>query len=79
MTDSTNATVTFTYECPYRNICTDNGVKCNSCIHSPRRSYYEPYIPYYPWYPTPYPWSPTVTYTTSSTSYYTENNAKATG
>jgi len=72
MADS-NATVTFTYECPYRNICIDKDVKCNSCIHSPRRSYYEPYIPYYPWYPTPYPWFPTVTYTTSSTSYYVEN------
>ena len=66
MPDLTTGTVTFTYECPYRNICTDNGNKCNSCVHSPNRSYYEPVTPYIPYNPfIPY-WQPLVTYTCSS-------------
>ncbi len=69
-----NTTVTITYECPYHDICTDNGLRCNSCIHSPRRSYYEPYTPYYPWDATTYPWFPQVTYTTSSSSHYMQED-----
>jgi hypothetical protein len=43
------------WECPYRSACSDNGVKCESCKHSPKHSYFEPYVP--------------VTYTTTSTHY----------
>jgi len=67
----TNDTVTLTQDCPYRKVCTDNGVRCDTCAYSPKRSYYIPVEPYYPWYPyipnqpyipwTFYPW--TVTYT----------------
>ncbi len=53
-----NCTVTLTYDCPYRNICSDNGAKCTTCANNPKRSYYrpvEPYIPYIPYYPN---WQP---------------------
>jgi hypothetical protein len=72
MADLTNATVTFTYECPYRNICSDNGKKCETCRHNPKRSYYEPVEPFYPWYPPyyPYPYYPyypwTITWDTNT-------------
>lgn len=58
----TNCTVTITYDCPYRSICSDNGAKCETCANNPKRSYYRPvepcipYIPYVPYYPY---WQPT--------------------
>jgi hypothetical protein len=57
----------FITECPYKSRCTDNGSKCPSCVHEPKRSYYEPYYPYYPSYPYPQypPPYPTVTFTTT--------------
>ncbi len=61
-------TVTVTYDCPYRNICSDNGMKCETCANSPRRSYYIPIEPYYPYY-TYYPYYQPTTitwYTTTS-------------
>lgn len=73
-------TITVTYDCPYRDKCTDNGIKCDSCRHSPKRSYYEPIPePYYPWYP--YPYYPTypywITYTmggdTGNSTFYEES------
>ncbi len=61
----TNTTITITYDCPYRSICSDNGVKCETCANNPKRSYYKPveppyvpYIPYIPWQPS---WYPTIT------------------
>ena len=57
MGNTTNVTIKVTYDCPYRNICSDNGKKCGTCRHNPRRSYYEsvePHYPYYPYYPYPY-------------------------
>ncbi len=66
--------VTFNYECPYRNICSDNGKNCESCRHNPKRSYYEPVEPYIPYityipYPYIYPnWYPTTIDTTSLTA-----------
>ncbi len=59
MDDSTNCTIT--YDCPNRNICSDNGVKCAACANNPKRSYYrpiEPYIPYVPYYPPYYTGDP---------------------
>jgi len=38
-------TKTFTYECPYRGVCSENSLKCETCKHSPKRSYYEPVEP----------------------------------
>jgi len=51
---------TIALECPYKDKCTDAGVKCATCVHNPKRSYYRPakptipeyYIPVY--YPEPY-------------------------
>ncbi len=66
-----------TFDCPYRNVCTDNGVKCGSCRHELKRSYFEPipipdypvsYHPFYPLYPT------TVTYTNPSGTLTTASN-----
>uniref|UniRef100_A0A6M3JJ21 Uncharacterized protein n=1 Tax=viral metagenome TaxID=1070528 RepID=A0A6M3JJ21_9ZZZZ len=63
-------TTTVTYDCPYRNVCSDNGVECETCDNNPKRSYYKPieppYIPYIPWEPY-YPWwlPPTIWWTTS--------------
>jgi len=57
---------TIALECPYKDRCTDAGVKCATCIHNPKRSYYEPLEPtllpepYYPRYPF-YPYYPTTT------------------
>ncbi len=46
-------------DCPYRNICSDNGKKCESCARNPKRSYYEPVVPYVPYIPDTYiPYSP---------------------
>ena len=59
-------TVTITYDCPYRSICSDNGVRCESCANNPKRSYYipvTPYIPYVPYYPY---WQPTIWYANPS-------------
>ena len=62
----TNTTITVTYDCPYRNICSDNGAKCETCGNNPKRSYYRPieppipYIPYEPYYPY-YPYHPSST------------------
>jgi len=77
--DESNCTITINYECPYRNICSDNGKKCESCRHNPKRSYYEPiepyipyipYVPYYPYYPYyPY-WTTTTSASDSDTTYY---------
>ena len=73
-TTSATTTITYNYDCPYRNICSDNGKKCETCRHNPKRSYYEPvesyYIPY-PYYPYWYPW--TITWDTNlamDTSHY---------
>lgn len=33
------------YDCAFPT-CSDRGMKCASCVHNPRRSYYEPYRPY---------------------------------
>ena len=49
----------YTTVCPYQHVCSDYGVRCGTCMHSPKRSYYQPQPwPYYdPWYPQPYnPW-----------------------
>lgn len=62
MTDSATTGVNFTFTvtycaCPYRNRCSDNGKKCDSCVHNPKRSYFEPivpYVPYIPYSPSPY-------------------------
>lgn len=54
---TSNSTSTVTYECPYRNICSDNGRKCETCRHNPKRSYYEPVEPYIPYIPYSYPYS----------------------
>ena len=63
MADSTTATTDYLYvypDCPFRNVCSDNGKKCETCKHNPKRSCYEPlepyipYIPYAPYYPYPY-------------------------
>ena len=51
MGNTTNVTIKVTYDCPYRNICSDNGKKCETCRHNPKRSYYESVEPYYPYYP----------------------------
>jgi hypothetical protein len=63
-------------DCPYRVNCVDNGVKCASCAHNPKRSYWEP-VPYYPTYPYyPYPWTaPIITYgpTVPMCSHYSTN------
>jgi len=82
-----NCTITINYECPYRNTCSDNGKKCESCRHNPKRSYYEPIEPYYPYIPScpypyypyvpscPYPyypyWTTTTSESNSDTTYYT--------
>ncbi len=53
----TITTFTVTYDCPYRKVCSDNGVKCETCANNPKRSYYRPIEPYYSypyWYTTPY-------------------------
>ena len=74
MAESTNATVTITYDCLYRNSCSDSGKKCESCKHNPKRSYYEPvepcipYIPYVPYYPPYYPYYPYLFSTAADTS-----------
>ena len=63
-------TVTYSHDCPYRSLCSDNGVKCATCANNPMRSYYkpiEPYIPYYPYWYYPY-WEPNIWYTTQSTT-----------
>ena len=65
-------------DCPYRSVCTDNGVKCCTCVNEPHRSYYVPYTPpYSPWIQPCVPWYPypiTITYgattTTSGSTYY---------
>ena len=78
---NTTSGTTIIYDCPYRNICSDNGKKCETCKNNPKRSYYEPvepyipYIPYYPYYPYWYP--TTITWSTSNamdTSYYQSVN-----
>jgi hypothetical protein len=52
----------YQYDCPYRRRCSDEGVRCDSCYHSSKKSYYipepVPYVPYptSPWYPYN-PWS----------------------
>ena len=52
MAGTEGATITFAYDCPYRGICSENGVKCETCKHSPKRSYYEPVeAPRLPQYP----------------------------
>ncbi len=62
-----NTTVTVTYDCPFRTMCSDNGTKCETCAYSPKRSYYRPVqlpISYcYPYYPYWQPW-----YTSSQSS-----------
>jgi len=87
MAETTSGTTNYLYvypDCPFRNVCSDNGKKCETCRHNPRRSYYEPVEPYYPWSPypwSPYPWYPyypywqpwTITYSTTNatdTTYY---------
>ena len=75
-------TITINGDCPYRSICSDYGIKCETCRHNPKRSYYEPvesyypYIPYTPFYPY-YPyhiWGPWIvirdTNSANGTSYY---------
>ncbi len=72
----TNTTITVTYDCPFRNLCSDNEAKCATCANNPKRSYYrpvEPYYPIYPIYPYPYPYYPyyppyQIWYTTSGIS-----------
>ena len=60
MAESTTTTSNYVYvypDCPYRNVCSDNGKKCEACRYNPKRSYYEPVepcIPWYPYYPYPY-------------------------
>jgi len=78
MTDS-NCTITLTYDCPYRSICSDNGKKCETCRHNPKRSYYEPvepyipYIPYVPYYPYyPYWGTTTISSDTTGETHYQE-------
>jgi len=75
MAESTTTTSNYLYvypDCPFRNVCSDNGKKCKSCRNNPMRSYYEPvepyypyipYVPYYPYYPY---WQPTTWYSTTS-------------
>ena len=63
----TKTTAIITFDCPFRSICSDNGVKCETCANNPKRSYYRPvepsyYPPIYPYYPYyPY-WQPWVTW-----------------
>ena len=51
---------TIALECPYKDRCTDAGIKCATCIHNPKRSYYKPIEPIIPdyyipdYYPQPY-------------------------
>lgn len=71
----TNTTVTVTYDCPYRNICSDNGVKCETCANNPKRSYYRPIEPYVPYWS---PWQPTIWYSTASQSSATESHYQTT-
>ncbi len=64
-------TITITYDCPFRGICSDNGVKCGICANNPQRSYYRPIEPpYYPYptYPTPYYPVPYIPYSPPSYS-----------
>ncbi len=53
-------------DCPYREICTENRIKCKNCAWNPQRSHYVPAYPYYDGYPSPfdsYPWGTwTITY-----------------
>jgi len=68
-----NTTYTVTCDCPFRNICSDNGVKCETCTNNPKRSYYRPVEPYTPYYPEPYYpyypyWSPWIVTCDTSTN-----------
>ena len=81
MTESATTTSNYYYvyyDCPFRNVCSDNGKKCEFCKHNPKRSYYElaepyyPYIPYIPCYPPYYPyWTTTTIGDATTTTYYT--------
>ena len=60
-----------TVECPYKDRCTDAGVKCATCFHNPKRSYYrpigaDPYQPYSPYLYSSYPRSPDITWITTT-------------
>ena len=73
-----------TVECPYKDRCTDAGVKCATCFHNPKRSYYEPLEPtllpepYYPRYPF-YPYDPYYPTTTGDCNRYIKWTANLTG
>jgi len=80
MAESTTTIGNYLYiypDCPFRNVCSDNGKKCESCNHNPQRSYYEPvqpyipYIPYVPYYPYYYPYWTTTTTCANDTTHYT--------
>jgi len=63
MAETTSGTANYYYvypDCPFRNVCSDNDNKCETCRHNPKRSYYEPIEPYYPPY---YPYWTTTFYT----------------
>jgi len=72
MDNTTGETTTITCDCPYRNVCSDNGKKCETCRHNPRRSYYEPVEHYYPYHYHPYHYYPwIITWDiNNNTSYY---------
>ena len=47
--------VTVVWKCPYKDRCTDYGVKCGTCANALKGSYYVPEsIPYVPWIYPPY-------------------------
>jgi len=61
---SYNSCIGYPQGCPYINVCSDHGARCDSCGHS-KKSYwtprpYEPYIPYIPY--VSYSWGPWTIY-----------------
>ncbi len=42
----TPSTVTLIHECPYRRVCSENMIRCETCAENPKRSYYRPINPY---------------------------------
>ncbi len=40
---TTNSGISWvTCDCPFRGVCSDDGVKCGSCVNNPKWSYYVP-------------------------------------
>ena len=73
MAGTEGRTATYIYDCPYRGVCSENGVKCETCKQNQKRSYYEPVeAPRLPQYPVE-PFIPyTYVWTTRDSSISTE-------